>query len=658
LIIYNVHSCAFRFQSLSIRSQVGPFTVALTGDASPRISIQATTITCTKDTTFPVQVVNAGSGQLPDLSVTSSSSWLTVSIDNSPANTAIISNSVSTAGLAAGVYHARVNVSGSNLAAGFYNVVLQTGAAAGDSIILVEPSAGASYTATQNMHIRWSADIRTVDNLTIQASTDDGLSWLTIHDNVISILDSSWGDFVWSIPLSLPGLPSGKCRIRIMNYIGTSATTSAAFSIVLPDSASIDWTPAKARITPGRVRCDVGGSVQFSVRAYNKEGFVVPADFIWQVSGGGTISAAGLFASNGTLGRFNVSAYCPQYPAVSTSAVVDISDNTLSIGSPKGGEVYQVGQRTSIEWWGDSETFGVAVVQLSVDNGVTWHVLSQQGIGGSDPAWGAFPWEIPDRIGGISTISNECLIKIHAYEDISNCIVSEQFSIIAPIAAAIGTEGGALSLGEVAKVEIPPGARTTSTEIGIVQTRSLVAPPAGYQLNNDGDVFLFTPHGTTFAEPIMISLPYSGPKENVKILRRSTEESESWEVIENLLFDDVNAPGKVFFLAKTFSVYAAAAAYGATSAAKSAPLIAPQYTKPSVVIHTGSGYMVIHAHTAAPASISVHTLAGRLAGKWAIAQGESSVRLPLSSFAGGCCLVRFETADYVFPQKVFFTNKQ
>ena len=71
----------------------------------------------------------------------------------------------------------------------------------------------------------------------------------------------------------------------------------------------------------------------------------------------------------------------------------------------------------------------------------------------------------------------------------------------------IGPGGGQVSSSDGASATIPPGALTAVVPIAIapVSAADNVALPGG--LVADGTVFAFTPHGTTFSQPVTVALP-------------------------------------------------------------------------------------------------------------------------------------------------------
>ena len=70
----------------------------------------------------------------------------------------------------------------------------------------------------------------------------------------------------------------------------------------------------------------------------------------------------------------------------------------------------------------------------------------------------------------------------------------------------IGPAGGTVSNGG-AQVVVPAGALSQTTSIAIEQTSS-GAPPLPAGVVSFGPMFAFTPHGTTFAAPVTVTLPY------------------------------------------------------------------------------------------------------------------------------------------------------
>jgi uncharacterized delta-60 repeat protein len=100
--------------------------------------------------------------------------------------------------------------------------------------------------------------------------------------------------------------------------------------------------------------------------------------------------------------------------------------------------------------------------------------------------------------------------------------------------AVIGPAGGTLLGPNGSKVVIPPGALSADAVIGIEQT-SAGAPalPAGFAAF--GQMFAFTPHGTAFAVPVTITLPFdaaAAPAGSAPALYKTNAQNQ-WEQLTN-----------------------------------------------------------------------------------------------------------------------------
>ena len=115
-----------------------------------------------------------------------------------------------------------------------------------------------------------------------------------------------------------------------------------------------------------------------------------------------------------------------------------------------------------------------------------------------------------------------------------------------PVTVVIGAAGGTVTGPNGAKVEIPPGALGTDTTIAIALT-SAGAPalPTGFTAN--GQMFAFTPHGTTFAVPVTMTLPFdpaSVPAGTTPQFYKTTAQNQ-WEQVANATFGVDTATAQV-----------------------------------------------------------------------------------------------------------------
>ena len=123
-------------------------------------------------------------------------------------------------------------------------------------------------------------------------------------------------------------------------------------------------------------------------------------------------------------------------------------------------------------------------------------------------------------------------------------------------ATKIGNDGGAVK-GDDASVDVPAGALSEATKIGVAVSDVDVAPPEGYALV--GTPIAFTPHGLSFDVPVTLTLPYSSSSNTLAVLRLEDEQDTTWDVVEGGTFADGSATVDV----STFSIYAVAAAASA-----------------------------------------------------------------------------------------------
>jgi uncharacterized delta-60 repeat protein len=106
-----------------------------------------------------------------------------------------------------------------------------------------------------------------------------------------------------------------------------------------------------------------------------------------------------------------------------------------------------------------------------------------------------------------------------------------------PAGTVVGPAGGTVLGPNSSKVVIPPGALTTDTTINIEQS-SAGAPalPSGFVAS--GAMFAFTPHGTTFAVPVTLTLPFDPttvPAGKAPAFFKTNAQSQ-WEQIGNAIF--------------------------------------------------------------------------------------------------------------------------
>jgi alpha-tubulin suppressor-like RCC1 family protein len=102
----------------------------------------------------------------------------------------------------------------------------------------------------------------------------------------------------------------------------------------------------------------------------------------------------------------------------------------------------------------------------------------------------------------------------------------------APAAGAIGPAGGTVSGTTGAQVVVPAGALATSTAIA-VEPSSVGSPALPADLNAFGAMHAFTPHGTAFAAPVTVTVPFDAaalPAGATPVLYK-TNAAGGWEAV-------------------------------------------------------------------------------------------------------------------------------
>src|SRR3954471_15064420 len=94
----------------------------------------------------------------------------------------------------------------------------------------------------------------------------------------------------------------------------------------------------------------------------------------------------------------------------------------------------------------------------------------------------------------------------------------------------VGSEGGVVTLGDGASLDLPAGAVSSSlrVETKMVSTRN-ATPPAGLELA--GPVYAFRPHGTRFAEPAHLRIP---ERSGGTLYTLDDEQDTTWAPVEGV----------------------------------------------------------------------------------------------------------------------------
>jgi uncharacterized delta-60 repeat protein len=115
-----------------------------------------------------------------------------------------------------------------------------------------------------------------------------------------------------------------------------------------------------------------------------------------------------------------------------------------------------------------------------------------------------------------------------------------------PTPPGIGAAGGTVLGPNGSKVAIPSGALAVVTQIAVAQTTA-GAPPLPAGLTPIGQMFAFTPHGTTFAVPVTVTMPFDpgAVPAGATVALFKTNAQNQWEKVANATFGASSVSGQV-----------------------------------------------------------------------------------------------------------------
>lgn len=99
------------------------------------------------------------------------------------------------------------------------------------------------------------------------------------------------------------------------------------------------------------------------------------------------------------------------------------------------------------------------------------------------------------------------------------------------VTPTVGTTGGTVAGPSGGSVVIPAGALSATTSVAIAPVSSGF-PPLGATSQAQGEVLAFTPHGQSFAVPVMVTVPFTGGTGSGLRLM-TADPGGSWSVVSN-----------------------------------------------------------------------------------------------------------------------------
>jgi hypothetical protein len=293
------------------------------------------------------------------------------------------------------------------------------------------PNGGESYPGCSIQNITWTRG-GTTNNVKIEYSLNGGGSWNTIISSV-----SNTGSYSWNV---VPNSPSGNCLIRITD-VSSPATTDVSngtFTIT-QNTAIIVTSPNGGQIW------QVGGPTQNITWAASGTSTNLTLEYSID-NGTSWISIASVLASSGSY-TWTI----PNNPSTTclvrltdqiTSCKFDVSDavftispptHVITVTAPNTAVTYYVANTYNITWTSAYLTSPFVVIDYSTDNGATWISITA-----STNNTGSYSWVVPN------TPSNQCLVKVSEYGNLSVSDISNVNFTIAPafitVTAPNGTE--------------------------------------------------------------------------------------------------------------------------------------------------------------------------------------------------------------------------
>ncbi|MDP2982243.1 MAG: two-component regulator propeller domain-containing protein [Candidatus Latescibacter sp.] len=280
------------------------------------------------------------------------------------------------------------------------------------SYIWVSSPAGGEVWGTASVHtITWIAkDVKTVK---IEYSTDTGVSWKTLVDNV----DATLGSYSWTPA----GIQSSACLVRITSTADSKiqGTSYGAFTITPPTLKVI--SPNGGEVWEAKIQQKITWS-SFGVDAVKIE-YSTDKGSTWNLIVASTPTSTGSYT---WIAPDKVSSDClVRISDASNPSLTDMSDGTfklmasfIQVISPNGGEVWESGNDHPITWNSSKGVLNV-VIEFSSDGGSSWSVI----ISSVNSSAGSVNWKIP-RLS-----STKCMIRISdalnsAFFDVSDITFS------------------------------------------------------------------------------------------------------------------------------------------------------------------------------------------------------------------------------------------
>jgi len=292
------------------------------------------------------------------------------------------------------------------------------------SLTLTSPNGGENWGEGSVQNITWTFT-GSISAVKLEFSSNGGSTWQSIDDN-----EPNDGIFAWTVPTAA----STNCKVRVTSVINENITdeSDGVFTIVTPNMTltspnggeqiligsnyNITWTDNTGLATIKIELSTNGGSTWTTVEA----GAPNNGSYSWTVPNNPSTTCL-IRISDPTDGT----------PNDVSNGTFTITNPTLVLTAPNGGETWYIGTIQNITW----NTVGaISTVKLefSANNGTIW-----QTIVASVTNTGSYAWTIP------ASASNTCRVRISDVSDATRTDISNAaFTIATQFIGVTSPNGG------------------------------------------------------------------------------------------------------------------------------------------------------------------------------------------------------------------------
>ena len=279
------------------------------------------------------------------------------------------------------------------------------------SFALLYPIGNESFYPNQSVNINWVAT--NSNAVKLEYSTDNGIVWNLIADNINATLDT----YSWIVPNS----PSLTCLVRITDVDNSVETdiSNQTFKInILPHISLLTPTGGEILETGQTYTIqwtgnDISGNIylEYSVNSGTSWNYI---SWGWSSSNGGTFDWN---VPNNISSHCFIKATFWDYPTVkdTNDSEFSIQPPSFVLNTPNGNETLYPGNQFNIQW--TALNSNIIRILLSTDSGANWVMIADS----VNAQLNTYAWTIPN------SPSQQCLIKIYdiqnpIHNDISNTV--------------------------------------------------------------------------------------------------------------------------------------------------------------------------------------------------------------------------------------------